>query len=179
MSKIQRIGVVLIRVVIALMLAIHGIARMRFGMVDELGSFLETQGVPLAGVAAYLITGVEILGGTSLALGFFVTPLCAWFALQLVLGIVYVHASAGWFVVGFGHDGMEYSVVLIAALLAVALLDRGVDPFAPVAELPPAADGVVDGGDGGVDGGADAATEADDSQAEASADGRVYRPAVQ
>ncbi len=35
------------------------------------------------------------------------------------MGIVLVHAPAGWFVVGHGRNGMEYSVLLIAALLCV------------------------------------------------------------
>ena len=45
--------------------------------------------------------------------------LCAWFAAELVAGIVMVHARAGWFVVGSGRNGVEYSVVLIVSLTAV------------------------------------------------------------
>ena len=36
------------------------------------------------------------------------------------MGIVLVHAPSGWFVVGGGRNGMEYSVLLIAVLLAQA-----------------------------------------------------------
>lgn len=38
-----------------------------------------------------------------------------------VMGIVLVHASAGWFVVGVGRNGSEYSVLLIVCLLCVGL----------------------------------------------------------
>ena len=41
-------------------------------------------------------------------------PLCLWFAAELTVGIVMVHAHAGWFVVGGGSGGMEFSVLLIA-----------------------------------------------------------------
>ena len=34
-----------------------------------------------------------------------------------------VHAKAGWFVVGAGRNGMEYSVLLIVCLLALAWRD--------------------------------------------------------
>ena len=48
--------------------------------------------------------------------------------LVYLAGIVLVHAPAGWFVVGLGRNGMEYSVLLIACLLLVgwqALPRRG------------------------------------------------------
>ena len=38
----------------------------------------------------------------------------------LTLGLVLVHLPAGWFVVGGGRNGMEYSVLLIVSLLAIA-----------------------------------------------------------
>ena len=39
--------------------------------------------------------------------------------------IVLVHAPAGWFVVGLGRNGAEYSVLLIACLLCVGLQHVG------------------------------------------------------
>ena len=34
--------------------------------------------------------------------------------------MILVHLPAGWFVVGGGRNGMEYSVLLIVALLGIA-----------------------------------------------------------
>ena len=51
----------------------------------------------------------------------------AWLVLRLVLsaiyavGLVMVHAPNGWFVVGAGRNGVEFSVLLIATLLCVGV----------------------------------------------------------
>ena len=68
-----------------------------------------------------------------MALGFFVTPLCSWFAVQLAVDIALVHFPEGWFVVGAGRNGMEYSVLLIIACVVIALLHRP-DPLREVAD---------------------------------------------
>jgi putative oxidoreductase len=81
------------------------------------------------GVAvAAALTAIEILGGLALALGRSVRPLAVVFALELAAGVVMVHASEGWFVVGGGRNGMEYSVLLIICLLAVARAEGGRTP---------------------------------------------------
>jgi hypothetical protein len=36
-------------------------------------------------------------------------------------GIALVHAPEGWFVVGLGRNGMEYSVLLISSLLLIGV----------------------------------------------------------
>jgi uncharacterized membrane protein YphA (DoxX/SURF4 family) len=42
-------------------------------------------------------------------------------AVELIAGIYLVHASAGWFVVGAGRNGMEFSVLLILCLTVIAM----------------------------------------------------------
>ncbi len=42
------------------------------------------------------------------------------FAVEPTVGIAMVHAKEGWFVVGGGRNGAEYSVLLIGIMLAVA-----------------------------------------------------------
>jgi putative oxidoreductase len=46
------------------------------------------------------------------------------FAAVYACGIWLVHAAAGWFVVGLGRNGMEYSVLIITCLLALAWAHR-------------------------------------------------------
>ena len=47
-------------------------------------------------------------------------PLCAVFAAVYACGLVLVHWPAGWFVVGLGRNGMEYSVLLLVCLTVLA-----------------------------------------------------------
>jgi putative oxidoreductase len=98
----------------------HGVARIAAGGVAPFGGFLASQGFPAGAALAWSITFVEIAGGLALASGYAVRPLALWFAMQLVAGIALVHARHGWFTVGLGRNGMEYSVVLIVIFLATA-----------------------------------------------------------
>lgn len=109
-----------LRITVALLLLIHGVARVALGIVDDFGGFLDLVGLPLGTALAWGITVFEIAGGAALALGRWVRPIALVFAVQLGMGIVLVHGPEGWFVVGAGRNGVEYSVLLIAVLLAVA-----------------------------------------------------------
>ena len=100
---------------------IHGVARAWLGIVDDFGVVLNTWGFPAGLALAWTITIVEIVGGALLAAGLFVLPICVWFAFQLVMGIYLIHSRVGWFVVGAGRNGMEFSVLLILCLLVIAL----------------------------------------------------------
>ncbi len=118
-------SIVLLRIAVAALLGVHGVARASLGIVDDFGLFFESLRLPFGLWLAWILTVVEILGGISLAAGWFVRPLAAWFAVQLAAGILLVHAAEGWFVVGAGRNGMEYSVLLIVSLIAVAWAHTG------------------------------------------------------
>ena len=47
--------------------------------------------------------------------------LAVWFIVQLSMGIYLIHWAAGWFVVGAGRNGMEFSALLILCLLVIAM----------------------------------------------------------
>ncbi len=109
-----------LRVAVAALLFIHGAYRAAMGGVAPFGEFLDGNHLPAGLAVAWAITVVEILGSIALALGRWVRPLALWFAAELMAGIALVHWPEGWFVVGGGRNGMEYSVALIAMLLAQA-----------------------------------------------------------
>jgi putative oxidoreductase len=115
------LGLTALRCALALLIAIHGWARLVAGGVVPFGGFLDGAGFPLGLAIAAAITAFEILGTPLLAWGRLVLPLTLGYAFIYAMGIVLVHAQAGWFVVGLGRNGAEYSVLLIIALLVVGL----------------------------------------------------------
>ena len=70
---------------------------------------------------AIAITVFEILGTLLLALNRFVAVICLGYAAIYATGIAILHAKVGWFVVGPGRNGAEYSALLILVLLSVAV----------------------------------------------------------
>ncbi len=111
------------RALVSTLMIIHGITRLYLGTVPNFGVFLEGQGIPFGSVAAYGITAFEILGGLLLIFGKFPKWIASIFVLELLFGIVMVHFSFGWFVVGHSANGMEYSISLILAFLLIASED--------------------------------------------------------
>lgn len=114
--------IVFLRFVVAALMFAHGFVRIYYGGVKPFGEFLTLQGFPFGLVIAWSITSFEIIGSLLLAVGRFITPIACLFILELGTGIFLVHYKEGWFVVGLGRNGMEYSVLLIAVMgvLAVA-----------------------------------------------------------
>ena len=113
-------GLTALRLVIAALLAIHGWYRLIEGGVAPFGEWLTSQGVPMGPYVAGGVTGYEIVATVLLAIGWRVPWLCVGFIAIYATGLVMVHWPAGWFVVGGGRNGMEYSVLLIACLAALA-----------------------------------------------------------
>jgi len=113
-------ALVMIRVVLATLMFVHGAARISNGTVDDFGGFLGSQGIPLGFFIAWGITLFEIVGSVLLAVGSYTWVVALLFAVELAAGVAMVHWKEGWFVVGAGRNGMEYSALLIASLIAVA-----------------------------------------------------------
>jgi putative oxidoreductase len=117
-------GIRLLRWGVAGLLFVHGVYRATTGGVSGFGEFLSSQGLPAGGFVAWVLTAIEIVGTPLLAAGLAVVPLALWFSAELLAGIVLVHRHAGWFVVGGGRNGVEYSLCLILALVACVLSER-------------------------------------------------------
>ena len=99
----------------------HGVARSWLGIVDDFGVYLGTQRFPAPLALAWTITIVEIIAGALLVAGFFVRPICGWFAFQLLMGIYLIHGRVGWFVIGAGRNGAEFSVFLLMCFALIAM----------------------------------------------------------
>lgn len=112
----------LLRMLVSMLVFVHGLARVLGGSVPAFGEFLADAGLPAGLAIAWFVTVFELAGAPLLALGIarLVAPLCLVFVLIYTAGLWLVHWPAGWFVVGAGRNGMEYSVLLIGVMLANA-----------------------------------------------------------
>lgn len=110
----------LLRMVVSSILISHGMARIYYRTVDEFGTFLDSSGLAAGPVLAWIVTLIELLGGFSLLFGIYRRPLSLYFIGEFLVGIALVHAQHGFFVVGHGRNGIEYSLLLIASLLVIA-----------------------------------------------------------
>lgn len=113
-------ALIFIRVVLSALMFIHGAARISNGTIDGFGEFLGAQGFPFGFYLAWGITIFELVGSVLLAAGFYAWIIALMFAIHLTVGIALVHWKEGWFVVGAGRNGVEYSVLLILSFLAIA-----------------------------------------------------------
>jgi putative oxidoreductase len=118
-------SLIVIRVGLAALLFVHGAARITHDAVAPFGEFLDGRGFPLGIGIAWFVTLFELVAGPLMAWGRWVTPIALVFSAIYACGIWLVHAQAGWFVVGLGRNGMEYSVLILLCLLALAWAHRG------------------------------------------------------
>lgn len=107
------------RVVLSLLLIIHGVVRLSVGGALHFGAYLEEEGIPAGNIIAYLLTFFEIVGGCLLALRVCTKWIVPVFLIEIILGLIMVHAKEGWFVVGYGRNGSEYSVLIIISLVLI------------------------------------------------------------
>lgn len=108
------------RIITSLLLVAHGCIRLYAGIVTDFGQYLNSRGFIIGAAIAWFLTLFEIAGGLLMAAGLFRKWIAAVFMTELIMGIILVHATNGWFVVGYQTGGVEYSVLLIASLLLIA-----------------------------------------------------------
>lgn len=89
--------------------------------VNDFGNlFLNQIGfAPFGVVLAWIIVIIQIITSILLLLNKYVKISCTINILILVAGIATVHFKEGWYVVGAGRNGMEFSFILIIVLLAI------------------------------------------------------------
>lgn len=114
----------LLRLVAALLMMAHGAMRLIENSLSSFGEFLNGKGFLIGTPIAWSLTLFELIGGILMILGFFVRWVALGLIIELLMGIILVHAQNGWFVVGHQTGGVEYSVLLIVCLLVVAANDR-------------------------------------------------------
>jgi putative oxidoreductase len=115
----SQVALLIIRIAVCGNMIIHGTTRLINGGVTPFDGYLSTLGFPP--YTAWMITAFEILAAIAVLSGKWIVPLSILFCTELSMGIVLVHFPEGWFVVGGGRNGMEYSMLLIICFGSMAL----------------------------------------------------------
>lgn len=116
-------AICLLRGTVALIFMAHAAVRLVNGSVPQFADFLENRGFPHGTAWVLAVSACEIVGGLLLASGVGVKWVCALLTCIVVTGIVLIHAQQGWFVGEHGTGGMEFSILLCAALLVIGCTD--------------------------------------------------------
>ena len=117
-------GTDLLRLVLCGLIFTHGAYRFYEGSTPILGEILAERGFPIGVILAYCVNLAETVGSVLLALRLLVLPVSLILSLIYVTGIVLFHSHNGFFVVGPGTGGWEYSALLISCLLMTAWQNR-------------------------------------------------------
>lgn len=117
----------LIRLAIATIFLSHSLHGVVNHTVNDFGEFyLNKVGFAPFGVyVAWALMAFEIVGSILILFGKFLKFVVPGFIMILTIGIVLVHYPEGWYVVGPGRNGMEFSFVLIISLIAICLPIKG------------------------------------------------------
>lgn len=115
----EKYGFIILRGIMGLIFITHGIARLYYQSVSDFGGFLNSKGLLIGVQIAWIITIGEIISGSLLIFGIKVKYCVLFHAVVITTGIFFVHLSNGWFVVGHGSNGIEYSILILAVLLFI------------------------------------------------------------
>jgi len=111
------LGLAILRVVLGVIFIAHG-APAVFGGMEGTVAFIDSLGIPLPFLVAWMVRLLEFLGGVGLLVGFLVTPVALLLSIEMMAGMILVHAARGFYVVGaHANGGIEFNLLLLASLL--------------------------------------------------------------
>ena len=113
---------VVTRLIIGSMMFVHGLEKLT-GDPAGFGGFLESLGVPLPGVMAWVVTLLELVGGAMLVLGLVTRAVAALMTVELIGAIVLVTGERG--LIAAEGVGFERDLAYIAGFLVLVLLGPG------------------------------------------------------
>ena len=111
----MEIGLGILRIVTGVVFAAHGYQKFFTMHIEGVTGFFTGLGVPLPGIAAILVSTLELVGGIAFAAGFFTRPLGLLLALDMAGAIFFFHR--GFFV----PKGVEFVLMNLASALALAI----------------------------------------------------------
>lgn len=111
----------IVRIVAGVIFMAHGYQKFFIMGLPGVTGMFEGLGVPLAGIAAILVAGLELVGGFALLIGFFARFIAVPLAIDIAMAIALVHAKNGFFV----PRGVEFVTLLMVTAIAVAIAGPG------------------------------------------------------
>ncbi|WP_066048908.1 DoxX family protein [Robertmurraya korlensis] len=108
----HEMGALLLRVVLGITFFVHGLAKIQGGIENTAGWFA-SMGLP--GLLAYVVTGIELIGGVALIVGLGTKIVSALLGLIMLGAILKVKIGAGFM------GGYELDVVILAITVFLAI----------------------------------------------------------
>lgn len=118
----RNIGLLLGRVALGVIFLAHGLQKLNVWGLDGTTSAFDGMGVPAAGLSAFLVTWLEILGGIALIIGLLTPVFAALLTIDMIGAIFITHVDNGMWV---ADGGYELVLALGAASLMLAVVGAG------------------------------------------------------
>ena len=109
----NEVGALIIRVILGLIFAVHGLVKFQDGIVNTVGWF---ESINLPGFLAYGVASLELVGGILLIIGLATRIVAGLFVILMAVAIITVKFAVG-FVNGYEFD---LALMAMAAFLAIA-----------------------------------------------------------
>jgi putative oxidoreductase len=120
-AALARWGMLPLRIVVGLVFLMHGGQKLFvFGLSGTAGAMTQ-MGIPLPGLAAVVVTFVELLGGLAILTGLFTRWAGVLLAIDMAVAILKVRLGGGF----FAPSGFELELTLLAAALTLAAVGAG------------------------------------------------------
>lgn len=117
----------ILRVAVSVILLMHSLPSLFSNGVYEFGKYyLDEVGFAPVGVAlAWAIKLSHVGAAACILFNKYLKWAVSITIVILIAGIIMIHAKDGWYVVGFGRNGVEFNFLLIACLLTI-LFPKGI-----------------------------------------------------
>lgn len=122
LDRYRNIGLLIARGIPGVVFLYHGWQKLDGGL-DGVSGFLDSLGVPIPDVMAYVLTFGELIGGALLIIGFLTRLVAVLFFIEMIITTLLVKIDLG--LIAQGAAGAELDLTLLAAMAAIATMGPG------------------------------------------------------